>query len=269
MRYDTISFLTDYGLVDESVGVVKSVIRSIAPDVTVLDITHGIPPFDIRTGSIALVRSANYMVPGVVLALVDPGVGTSRRAIAVEVGDGESVIIGPDNGLLAPLVNHVGGARRVVELTNASLQLPAEGVTFAGRDIFAPAAAHLCMGMELEMFGPPVDPHDLVPAVIPFSAEKDGVLTGDVLYVDRYGNVHTNVTPDQIVIFGDEVRFSTGVKNTVLPVVSTFADVKENDPALLIDGAGLVSLIANQNSGARMFNLHNGDTFQITAAQKP
>src|SRR4051812_47355103 len=103
-RYDTISFLTDYGTTDESVGVVKSVIRSIAPGAAVIDVTHDIAPFDIRTGGIVLARSAPYLVPGVLLAVVDPGVGTTRKAIAVEIGDGETVLVGPDNGLLAPVV---------------------------------------------------------------------------------------------------------------------------------------------------------------------
>ncbi len=112
MKYDTITFLSDYGLADEFVGVVKSVIRSIAPDVTVIDLTHDIDPHDVRGGGLALARSAQYLVPGVVLAVVDPGVGTPRRAIAIEVGEGQSVLVGPDNGLLAPAVAMVGGADR-------------------------------------------------------------------------------------------------------------------------------------------------------------
>jgi S-adenosylmethionine hydrolase len=265
LRYDTISFLTDYGLVDESVGVVKSVIRSIAPDVTVVDITHDVPRFDIRTGSITLVRSANYLVPGIVLAVVDPGVGTSRRGIAVEVGDGESVLVGPDNGLLAPVVNHVGGARRVVELTNTNFQLEAPGATFAGRDIFAPAAAHLCNGLELEALGQLVDPEDLVPAIIPFSALKNGVLSGDVLYVDHYGNVHTNVSPEQLASLGDRpLQFTTSTKTEKLPFVRTFGDVAEHQAALLTDDVGLISVAINQGSAATLFQLQNGDTFTIS-----
>jgi len=264
VKYDTISFLTDYGMVDEAVGVVKSVIRSIAPAVTVLDITHDIPPFDVRTGSVVLARSANYLVPGVVLAVVDPGVGTSRRAIAVEVGDGESVLIGPDNGLLAPIVNHVGGARRVVELTNARYQLDAVGATFAGRDIFAPAAAHLCNGLDLEALGPLVDAEALTPAVIPFSAEKDGVLTGDVLYVDRYGNLHTNVSPEQVVAFGDTLTFATNTKSSRLPMVRTFGDVAEHTAAVVTDEVGLLSIVVNQGSASQHFQLHTGDTFTFS-----
>src|SRR5712692_4781304 len=136
--YDTISFLSDYGLADEFVGVVHSVIRSIAPHAAVIDISHEIPPHDVRAGSLTLVRAVQYLAPGVVLAVVDPGVGTDRRAVAVEAGDGDRVFVGPDNGLLAPAVAMCGGADRAVELTNPDYQLAAPGPTFAGRDVFAP-----------------------------------------------------------------------------------------------------------------------------------
>lgn len=124
-RHDTVSFLSDYGLVDEFVGVVHSVVRLLAPHVTVVDVTHGVPRHDVRAGSLALVRSAQYLAPGVVMAVVDPGVGTDRRAVAVEVGDGATAFLGPDNGLLAPAVAMAGGATRAVELTNAEYHLPA------------------------------------------------------------------------------------------------------------------------------------------------
>jgi S-adenosylmethionine hydrolase len=135
-RFDTVSFLTDYGTRDEFVGVVKSVIRDLAPHVAVVDLTHEIPPFDVRAGSLALARCIGYVPAGVVLAVVDPGVGTDRRAVAVEVAGGAGVMIGPDNGLLAPAVAMAGGASRAVVLTNPDYQLEAAGTTFAGRDVF-------------------------------------------------------------------------------------------------------------------------------------
>ena len=134
-RPETVSFLSDYGTDDEFVGVVHSVIRSIAPQAAIVDLTHGIAPHDVRAAGLALARTVQYVAtPGVILAVVDPGVGTARRAIAVEVGDGQSYLVGPDNGLLAPAVSMVGGADRAVSLTNAEFQLPAPGPTFAGRD---------------------------------------------------------------------------------------------------------------------------------------
>src|SRR5262245_33691631 len=124
-RYDTISFLTDYGIVDEFVGVVKAVIRDIAPHVSVIDLTHGIAPFDVRGGSLTLARTISYVPTGVVLAVVDPAVGTDRRAVAIEVADGGGVLFGPDNGLLAPAVAMAGGAGRAVNLTNTDFHLVA------------------------------------------------------------------------------------------------------------------------------------------------
>src|SRR5438270_11969676 len=117
-RFTTVSFLSDYGLADEFVGVVHSVIRSVAPEITVVDVPHRVPRHDVRAGGLALVRAVQYLAPGVVLAVVDPGVGTDRRAVAVEVGDGEACFVGPDNGLLASAVSMIGGATRAVELTN-------------------------------------------------------------------------------------------------------------------------------------------------------
>jgi len=136
-----VSFLSDYGLTDEFVGVCKAVVLRAAPSARVIDITHGIPPFDVRAGALALARAVQYLPPGVVLAVVDPGVGTDRRAVAVEVETG--FLVGPDNGLLAPAVAMLGGARRAVSLCNPEYQLEAPGATFAGRDVFATAAGYL------------------------------------------------------------------------------------------------------------------------------
>jgi hypothetical protein len=166
LRYDTITFLSDYGLTDGFVGVVHSVIRSIAPEVAVIDLTHGIEPYDVRGGGLALARSAPYLCPGVVLAVIDPAVGTSRRPIAVEIGDGAAVLVGPDNGLLAPVVQLYGGATRAVEITNEIYMLPTDSATFDGRDIFAPVAAHLCMGVELTDLGPLVRDVDAANAAL-------------------------------------------------------------------------------------------------------
>ncbi|MEZ5226948.1 MAG: SAM-dependent chlorinase/fluorinase [Acidimicrobiales bacterium] len=133
LAFDTISFLTDYGLKDEFVGVVKSVIRSITPEVAVIDITHDIEPHDVRAGGLALARSVQYLAPGVVLAVVDPGVGTDRKGIVIEVANGAAYLVGPDNGLLAPAVSIVGGATGAVVLDNPEYQLPPVGSTFDGR----------------------------------------------------------------------------------------------------------------------------------------
>ena len=202
-RFDTITFLSDYGTRDEFVGVVKSVIRSIAPDVAVVDLTHEIQPYDVRGGSLTLGRAAQYLCPGVVLAVVDPGVGTERRAVAVEVGGGQSYLVGPDNGLLAPAVAMSGGATAAVELTNPDYQLPAPGPTFAGRDVFAPAAAHLCAGVPLVDARPGHRPARPAPRAHADHREEDGgLLVAEVLWVDHFGNCQLNVDPDEVAALG-------------------------------------------------------------------
>jgi S-adenosylmethionine hydrolase len=197
-RHDTISFLTDYGMADEFVGVVKAVICDIAPHATIIDLTHEIPPFDVKAGSLALARCISYVPEGIVLAVVDPGVGTDRRAIAVEVAQGAGVLIGPDNGLLAPAVAMAGGAERAFEITNPEYRLVAPGATFDGRDVFGPAAAHLCNGVPLEQLGPEVDPALLMPATIPLPRTEGDEVIAEVLWVDRFGNCQLNIGPDDL-----------------------------------------------------------------------
>ena len=204
----TVSFLSDYGAKDEFVGVVKSVIRSIAPDVQITDITHGIPRHDIRAGSLALARASQYLNPGIVLAIVDPGVGSDRRGVAVELSAADSegihsVLIGPDNGLLAPAVALLGGAARAVSLTNADLHLPSAGATFAGRDIFAPAAAHLCAGVPFEELGEEIPVATLMPAVIPSAQIQADQIVAEILWIDHFGNAQLNIGPDDISPLGE------------------------------------------------------------------
>jgi S-adenosylmethionine hydrolase len=260
LRYDTISFLSDYGLADEFVGVVHSVVRSIAPDVRVIDLTHQIAPYDVRAGGLALARSAPYLCPGVVLAVVDPGVGSARRGIAVEVGGGSSVLIGPDNGLLAPAVAMCGGATRSVELANADYQLAAPGPTFAGRDVFAPAAAHLCRGVALDELGPVVDAATLRPGLLPVAHGDGGgdELTAEVLWVDRYGNAQLNLDADDIAALGDRVRLRFGDQVRTARVVATFAELGANDLGLVVDSYGLVAVVVDQRSAATELGLVPG-----------
>jgi S-adenosylmethionine hydrolase len=264
-RHDTISFLSDYGLVDEFVGVVKSVVRTIAPHVFVIDITHDIAPHDVRAGSLALVRSVQYLAPGVVLAVVDPGVGTDRRGVAVEVGEeGEAVFVGPDNGLLASAVSMVGGARRAVSLTSAAHQLPALGPTFAGRDVFAPAAAHLCNGVDLAELGDPVDPVTLLPGVLPLSREEEGVLHAEVLWVDRYGNAQLNVGPEDIATFGDRVAIRWGAEVRTGARAATYGALKAGQVGLIVDSYGLVSIALDRQSAAAQLHIRPGDAVQLS-----
>jgi len=265
-RYDTISFLSDYGLADEFVGVVHSVIRSIAPEVAVIDICHEVPPHDVRAGSLTLVRAVQYLAPGVVLGVVDPGVGTERRAVAVEVGEqGEAVFVGPDNGLLASAVAMVGGATRAVELTNEAYHLPAPGPTFAGRDIFAPAAAHLCAGVDFSELGPPVDPLSLRPGLVPLPRSENGGVESETLWVDHFGNVQLNVGPDDVDDLGDRIAVRWGEDLRVAVRVETFDQVGAGQIGLVVDSYGLLALVANQSSAAEELGLKAGDAVRLEA----
>ncbi len=253
LRYDTISFLSDYGRGDEFVGVVHSVIRTLAPQVHVVDVTHDIPPHDVRAGGLTLARSAQYLAPGVVLAVVDPGVGTDRRGIAVEVGDGASVLVGPDNGLLAPAVAMVGGATRVVEITTDEHRLEAPGPTFGGRDVFAPAAAALCRGVPLDELGPDVDPITLRPGLFPLPQIEDDGIGAEVLWVDRYGNAQLNLGPDDLEplgLAGDRVLVRIEGAERTARRVAAYAELAAGELGLAVDSYGLLALVLDQRSAA-------------------
>ncbi len=261
--YDTVSFLSDFGHQDEFVGVVKSVIRGLASHATVVDLTHGVAAHDVRAGSLALARAVPYVASGVVLAIVDPGVGTDRRAIAVEVAGGEGVFVGPDNGLLAAAVALTGGAERCVALSNPAYQLEAMGGTFAGRDIFGPAAGHLCAGLDIEELGDRINPFSLRPGMIPISREEDGALLAEVLWIDSYGNVQLNVDADELTPYGDPVRITYADKSRVVRRAAAYAAVSPGEVGIVIDAYGLVSLAADRSSAAETLRLRPGDNVQI------
>jgi S-adenosylmethionine hydrolase len=283
--FDNVWFLSDYGLEDEFVGVVKAVIRAIAPQVTVGDVTHQIAAHDTRAGSLCLARSMQYLtlVPSVVLAVVDPGVGSARRAVAVEagpgpdgfgpVGDGRdgggptSVLVGPDNGLLAPAVAMVGGARRAVSLTNDDYHLPAPGPTFAGRDIFAPAAAHLSNGVDLAELGELIDPITLLPGIMPLSRQEDGGVVAEVLWVDRFGNVQLNVDPDDLLLMDDPLVLVSGDRTRTAVRVGTYADLRPGQIGLVTDSYGLVSIALDRRSAAEELRIHSGEGVTIRPAE--
>jgi S-adenosyl-L-methionine hydrolase (adenosine-forming) len=257
---ETVSFLSDYGLADEFVGVVHSVIRSIAPHAAVVDICHEVPPHDVRAGSLTLVRAVQYLAPGVVLAVVDPGVGTARRAIAVEAGDDvEAVFVGPDNGLLASAVAMVGGAVRAVELTEEAFHLPAPGPTFAGRDVFAPVAAHLCRGVDLSELGPPVDPLSLLPGLLPLARKEGEVLVAEVLWVDRFGNIQLNVGPDEVDDLGDRVLVGWADVTRTAVRADAYADIASGQIGLVVDSYGMMAIALDQSSAAAELGLGPGD----------
>lgn len=284
--FETVFFLSDYGLTDEFVGVVKAVIRSIAPAARVIDVTHRVPPHDVRAGSLTLARSMQYLGSGVVLAVVDPGVGSARRAVAVEVGGGPgggedegapvAVLIGPDNGLLAPAVAMAGGARRAVELTDERYRLDAPGPTFAGRDVFAPAAAFVCAGLDLGELGPAVDPLSLLPGIVPLPDVSEGKVLGEVLWVDRFGNVQLNVDPDDLPVrpntgprrvgeAADPLVVHAHGKTRTAVRVRTYDDLRTGQVGVLVDSYGLVALVCQRRSAAQELGLGAGDPVTLEA----
>jgi S-adenosylmethionine hydrolase len=192
-----------------------------------------------------------------VLAVVDPGVGTDRRLVATETA--EHVLIGPDNGLLAPAVALLGGAERVVVLAGDAYRLPAPGPTFAGRDVLAPAAGHLCAGVALEELGDAVDPASLVPGLVSLPRREDGTISGEVWWVDRFGNCQLNIDPDELRALGAtpgrSVEVRIGERARMARWVATYADARASELVIVVDSYGLVSLAFDRRPAAEELGL--------------
>ena len=253
-----VSFLSDFGSQDEFVGVVHGVIARIAPEVRVIDVGHGVPRGDVRAGALTLTRSIQYLPDGVVLAVVDPGVGTERRAIAAETERG--IFVGPDNGLLSPAVAMVGGAGRIVSIENPEMMIPSPGATFHGRDVFAPAAAVLASGeARLDELGPEVDPDSVVPLLLPLPEIQPGRVAGRVWWIDQFGNAQTNVGPDDLALAGidPEVTVTLKVRATELevPLVGTYGEVEEGELLLHVDSAGQIAIAQRDGDAAEALSL--------------
>jgi len=268
-----VSFLSDYGYNDEFVGVCHAVMLDLVPDLRIIDVTHDIPAFDVRAGALALVRAVQYLPEGVVLAVVDPGVATDRRCIAVAVETG--FLVGPDNGLLAPAVAMLGGAGDAVALENPKYHLPAPGATFAGRDVMAPAAAQLAAGLPIIELGPLVDPTTLAPGLVPLPHEdEDGTtIMGEVLWVDRFGNCQLNVSPDLLlarsVAPGGTVGVTIGDDSRRARWVGAFAEAKPSELILLVDSYGMCTLAFDRRSAATQLKLKVGQAVSIATPERP
>lgn len=263
--WTTLTFLSDYGLDDEFVGVVKSVVRSIAPAVQVIDLSHNIAPHNVRAGGLTLARSAQYLVPSVVLAVVDPGVAGGRRAVAVEVGNGSAILVGPDNGLLAPAVAMVGGASRAFDISDSPVRLEAPGPTFDGRDLFAPVAAHLCLGTPLEELGQEISPGLLMPAVVPISETEGDTVVAEVLWIDRFGNVQLNIEPGELP--PGRLRLQAGELTRPAQRSVAYEQVATGDIGIVIDSYGLPSLAVNRGSAAAELGIIEGDQVRLTPVE--
>lgn len=260
-----ITFLTDFGLQDDFVGTCHGVIATIAPDVRVIDVTHGIPPQAVLQGALVLRNTTRYMPPGVHLAVVDPGVGGDRRAVAVRTVDGRT-FVGPDNGLLMLAADELGVAA-AHELGDERYRLPEVSRTFHARDIFAPAAAHLAAGVALGELGPAVEPAELVRIDLPDPAVGKSQISATVLSVDRFGNVATNAHRSHLDALGlsdgDRVEVRLALDRYYAFIAATFADAAPGELILYEDSYGLVTLAITQGDAARLTGAAGGDELRI------
>lgn len=264
MTSDFVSFLSDYGLQDEFVGVCRGVMMRIAPHVRVIDIHHNILRQDIRHGAIVLEQSVRYLPRGVHLAVVDPSVGSRRRAIVIRTGSG-SHFVGPDNGLLLPAAESLDGMVQAFEITNEEYMLTPVSRTFQGRDVFAPAAAHLASGVDAASLGPEVPVEDLVVHEIPDAWVHDDHLHAEVLQVDRFGNLQLNVglaqlEPLGLASEGSQLEVRLEGHRVKAPMGKTFADVSDHEFVLVEDSYRYLSLAINKGDAAAKLRAGAGTT---------
>jgi S-adenosylmethionine hydrolase len=263
-----ICFLSDYGLGDDFVGLCKGVMLRITPGVTIVDLTHEVPGFGVVAGAEILEHATRYMPKDAVyLAIVDPGVGTERRALVLQTAGG-ALLVGPDNGLLVPAAESLGGITSVIALTNADYHIRPVSSTFHGRDIFAPAAAHLAAGLDPARLGDPVDPSSLA-RVEPFGAKKDGANTivATIIGVDRYGNARLSVKEEEAGFgFGTPIKVEAGEGggDMLVRYVETFGHSKVGDLVLVLDSHRRLSLSVNQGNASRALGLEAGDRVRLT-----
>ncbi len=256
-----ISLTTDYGTFDGFVAACHGSIARIAPEIRVIDVTHHVPPADVARGAAVLAQTAPHLPPSVHCAVVDPGVGTSRRGIAVGTPGG--VLVGPDNGLLVPAAEALGGIDTVVELTNKDWFLGDVSRTFHGRDIFAPVAARIAAGAPLSEAGQSVEADTVVRLPAPVVTVGDGWFEAEVLTVDRFGNVQLAATGGVLsglsadLLVNGNVRARRG---------ATFADVDKGDVLVYEDSAGQVAIAVNNGRAVVVLSVRPGDVVRVSAS---
>jgi S-adenosylmethionine hydrolase len=259
-----ITFLSDYGSSDEFAGVCRAVIARIAPEAAVIDLTHGIPRHDVARGAMVLATALPYAPAGVHLAVVDPGVGSPRKAVAVRVAEEDRLLVGPDNGLLSAAIERFGGAVEAVDVSLSPVRLEPISATFHGRDVFAPVAAHLALASPPASLGEPIDPAELVTLELP-APEVDGdrglvAVVGDV---DVFGNAGLIASAEPAAEAGLKLGHpllieAAGVTHEAV-YAFTFADVAEGGLLLYLDAAGSLALAVNRGSAAERLGIEAGD----------
>jgi S-adenosylmethionine hydrolase len=246
-----ITFLSDYGLADEFVGVVHAVIAREAPDARVIDVTHGIARHDVRAGALVLRDALPFAPPGVHLAVVDPEVGGGRRAVALRCEEDDRLLVGPDNGLLVPAAERFGGIVEAVEISHSPWRLEPVSATFHGRDLFAPVAGRLAAGDPFAAAGEPLDPGELVALELPEARLEDGTLVVHALTADRFGNVLLDGSAEQlghVAHLGDEVEVRAAGRTRRARYARTFAEVGDGELLVYEDARRNLAVAVNRGS---------------------
>lgn len=261
-----ISFLSDYGHEDEFVGICHGVIQRIAPGVVVIDVVHGIPRHGVRAGAVVLRNALPFLPEGVHLAIVDPGVGSERRAVAARARDGR-LLVGPDNGLLWPALERCGGVDEVVDIGDSPYRLEPVSATFHGRDVFAPVAARLALGASLDDVGESLSGQELVRLELPRAQTTNGRVGAHVLYVDRFGNTQLDLDRAGLAAAGlergDTLLVESESAREEAVYGRTFADVPEGALVAYEDSYGCISLAANRAAAAAKLGLGDGSPVTI------
>jgi S-adenosyl-L-methionine hydrolase (adenosine-forming) len=272
LAFRFLTFTSDYGLEDEFVGVCRGVVKRFAPDVEILDISHAIPPQDVPAGANVLAQAVRYMPAAVHLAIVDPGVGTHRRAVVIGTREGPP-LVGPDNGLLSLAAEALGGATQAHEIARENLFLQPVSRTFHGRDIFAPVAARLALGMSPDDVGPSIPVGELVQLVMPKSKVDDDHVHGQIVQTDHFGNLQLNVSREELeslgIMLGDQLELRVGGKAHEVKFCHTFAEVPAGRLAVIEDSYRRIAVAVNQGSAAKRMEARRGDPVILARALKP
>jgi S-adenosylmethionine hydrolase len=266
-----ITFLSDYGYEDEFVGVCHAVISQIAPGVPVIDLTHGIERQDVMQGAVALANALPFCPPGVHLAVVDPGVGSPRRAVAVAAAEGR-FLVGPDNGLLSRAADRLGGATDAVDIGRSPFRLEPVSATFHGRDLFAPVAAHLALGARLIEAGQPIDPTSLAKLDLPIPEIGSDKVAAHAIHVDGYGNVTLNLDAAMLKEgpLGPGGRIDIRAPDGRFEALwaKTFSDVEPGELLLYEDSSGALALAANGGNAAGLLDLRPGSGLEMRSERR-
>lgn len=265
LKQPIITLTSDFGVQSQGIGIMEGVALEINPDAKVIHLMHGLPSFNLYYAARTM-ETINYMPVGYHVCVVDPGVGTKRRPIIINVGRGD-YLIGPDNGVLIPATRFLGGIKKVVEITNETYMRKPVSPVFHGRDIFTPAAAYLSKGVKMEKFGKKLDPKNLVKAPYGEAIIKEDQISAKIISINKFGSLHLNIThaawdkfdvkvDDLLDLFFDDEELEA-------PFVTTFGNVEKGDPLIIKDDYGRIEVALNQGSFAKNHEVKIGDDFVV------